>query len=158
MSVIAFLPETVSLRRFRFQKDLQRTSDRITQGPLTEETVYAKIYNENAADQDRGSRFVQACAFEMHMDMPQKPFNAKLLGRTVFYARIYWENAAPQDQDNRFLPARTVKSTWTCHTSSFYAETYREKNRNPDGAPCASTGVHPYHKSPSVWTHCVGNR
>ena len=36
---------------------------------ICEEAVYAKVFKENAPDQDRDNRFRRACAVKMHMDM-----------------------------------------------------------------------------------------
>ena len=41
-------------------------------------TVYARNYNENAANHDRGVHLVRACAVEMHMDISQGHFYARI--------------------------------------------------------------------------------
>ena len=39
----------------------------------------------------------------------------------------------------------------------FYRRIYKKK-RNPDGAPWSSSGLYPYRKNPSVWTHRLGKK
>ena len=50
------------------------------------------------APQDRAAQFVQACAVEMHMDMSQK----------TFYARIYRKNAGSQIEHPDQAPTLTL--------------------------------------------------
>ena len=51
---------------------------------------------EEDRSKDRDPQFAQACAIEMHMDMSQEPF----------YARIYKKNAVPQTCAARFVRAQ----------------------------------------------------
>ena len=51
--------------------------------PMLKPVFAAEIYKKNGTPQDRNTRFVWACAVEMHMDMSQEPF----------YAEIYREHA-----------------------------------------------------------------
>ena len=41
---------------------------------ISQESFYVEIYGENALRFNRDTRFVRACAVEMHMDISQGPF------------------------------------------------------------------------------------
>jgi hypothetical protein len=43
-------------------------------GNMSQEPFFGEIYKENAVRDDRGHRFMRACAVEMHMDMSQEQF------------------------------------------------------------------------------------
>ena len=72
------------------------------------------------------SRFVRACAVEMHMDMSQEQFDA----------RIYRKNAEPEDCDTRFLRACAVEMHMDMPQEPFWME--RCRTRLPQQPFCAS--------------------
>ena len=119
----------------RPHQDLARSSHmyQIMQGSLRwlQEDLYKETAGEqNGADgsQDRGPHFVRACgcAVEMHIDISQKPF----------YARILGENAAPQKLAARFVRACASKCTWTSQTNHLWenvgaVETHMDISKEP---------------------------
>ena len=62
------------------------------------------------------SRFVRACAVEMHMDMSSKPFGS----------RIYRKCRAPEVCRTFCCEPAHSKCTWTCHKSDFTQKNYRK--------------------------------
>ena len=78
---------------------------------------------EEDRSKDRDPQFAQACAIEMHMDMSQEPF----------YARIYKKNAVPQTCAARFVRAQM-------HMDMSKKPFYEGKCRTPEvrRAFCAS--------------------
>jgi hypothetical protein len=96
---------------------------KIVQGPSREEP---------RSPEETTSKHARACAAEMHMDMPQEQF----------YARIYKENDAPQDRDNCFVRAlRNRNELWTLQKSHIIREFSRKMPRpkiNSRGRLCAS--------------------
>ena len=46
---------------------------------IYEELSYARIRSKNVRAQDREADFVRACAIEMHMDVSQQQFSARIL-------------------------------------------------------------------------------
>lgn len=93
---------------------------------------------------------VRACAIEMHMDMSQQPFCARIMR---------WHAA---DQLDPKTVTRSVcepaqsQHTWTCQKSQFYAEIFNEKRRKTNWTLWSSTGLDSYHKNPSMWTRFLG--
>ena len=100
--------------------------------------IFCGIYTENAGRQARDTRFVRACAVEMHMDMSEE----------AFCAEIYTENAGRFSRTQRFVRACAVEMHTDISQAPFYVEIYRENAKRP--------GLNAYRKNPSVWTHCLG--
>ena len=68
----------------------------------------------------RGADFVRACAVEMHTDISQEPF----------HARIYRKNARDQDRDAQFARACAVETHGQV-TRAILCENLQEKCREP---------------------------
>jgi len=79
------------------------------------EAVYAKVFKENAPDQDPDHHFMRACAVEMHMAICEE----------AVYARMF--NAPDQDRDNRFVRVCAVDMQMDISQKQFYARIYGKK-------------------------------
>ena len=140
---------------------------------ICEEAVHAKVFKENAPDQDRDNRFRQACAVKMHMDMDicEEAVYAKVFKENApdqdrdnhfmracavemhmaiceeaVYARMFNENAPDQDRDNRFVRVCAVDMQMDISQDQFYARIYGKKVGKSNPSPNS------YRKNPSVWT------
>ena len=84
--------------------------------------ICAVIYRENAGPVSRDTRFVRACAVEMHMDMSEEAFVRKLTRKMP--------DASPA-ASVLCEPAQS-KYTWTCHKRHFVQKFTGKMPNAPD--------------------------
>ena len=82
------------------------------------------MYKKNAGPQSRDTRFVRACAVEMHMDISES--------EEPFCVEIYQGNAGRQSRGKHFVRACAVEMHMDISQEPFCAEIYR-KNAGRSG-------------------------
>ena len=107
---------------------------------------FVEIYRKSAIRQARDTRFVRACAVEMHMDMSEEAFVRKLTRKMP--------DASPAASVS-CEPARS-KCTWTCHKRHFVRKFTGKMPSTPDTTSIEHRALTPTVRR-SVWTHCLGN-